>query len=210
MKRIKSLKLNNKAFSLVELLVTMAVSAIVLLVIGAFLTSGTRSFNKQSNSIDIQNELQSSSNFVIDALMESTELNIKNETDAIVITTGDFDADNKVEPKLICWIKDTKKLFVTDMSSEEMADSADDISEGYCVSKYVTNFTINIDEESYEHDEAGNRVTIDGKVVLKKAIILNVSIKVGNNGEERSDSRTIKLRNKLNKFVFNGTEYTVQ
>ena len=49
MKRIKSLKLNNKAFSLVELLVTMAVSAIVLLVIGAFLTSGTRSFNKQSN-----------------------------------------------------------------------------------------------------------------------------------------------------------------
>lgn len=210
MENLKLEKSDNKGFSLVELLVTIAISSIVFLVIAAFISSGTRSFNKQSASIDMQNELQESSNLAVDALMESTELIIKNESDLIEITTGDFDnPDSKIKPRLICWEKDTNRLYITDENPSSF-DRTSEESQGYCVSKYVTDLIITLDEKSYALDPEGGKMYVDGKPVLNEYVILNIKTAVTNGSETRSDQRTIKLRNKLERLVINGVEYCVK
>lgn len=90
MKEIRLRKLNNKGLSLVEVLVALAIASIVATLIMSLVTSGSRFYRKQSNSIDLQNELQETSNKVADALMEATELYVSEQSGMLVIKTGDF------------------------------------------------------------------------------------------------------------------------
>lgn len=212
LRAIHSRKLNNKGFSLVEILVALAIASIVATLIMSLITSGTGFYNKQSNSIDLQNELQETSNKVSDALMEATQLEITDDGSILVIKTGDFsDDDSKVKPKCIVWVKpygdNNGSLYVMDT---EVPASFDDAVEGYCMSKYVEDFSIKIDDSCLKLDEEGN-VQIDalGNKIYSQPVMFNISIKVSNNNEEKHDSKTITLRNKIDKLVYMGKELNI-
>ena len=57
-------KRNNKGFSLVELLVALAVSATVITIVGSFITQGSKFYNKEfeyeqmQQLIDLDNEIK--------------------------------------------------------------------------------------------------------------------------------------------------------
>lgn len=61
---------NQKGFSLVELIVTMALLAIVSLAIGGFITTGSRSFVNSNREIEVQKEAQLSMNQMVDLIID--------------------------------------------------------------------------------------------------------------------------------------------
>lgn len=51
-------KLNNQGFSLVELLVALAISGIVIVMISLLIVNSSNLFNNENKNIDLQNEFQ--------------------------------------------------------------------------------------------------------------------------------------------------------
>ena len=62
--------------SLVEVIVSVAVSMIVLFIAATFMTTSMNFFSRQSDTIDLQDELLEASNQVNDALMSASALMI--------------------------------------------------------------------------------------------------------------------------------------
>lgn len=211
MKEIRLRKLNNKGLSLVEVLVALAIASIVATLIMSLVTSGSRFYKKQSNSIDLQNELQETSNKVADALMEATELYVSEQSGMLVIKTGDFSGTSKVKPKCIIWVKpyDDVNGMVYVMDTDAPL-SMDDAYDGYCMSKYVSDFSLKIDDSCLKLDDDGN-VVYDalGNKIYEQPIVLNVSIKVSNDNESKQDSKTITLRNRITALDYMGKKLNV-
>lgn len=211
MKEIRLRKLNNKGLSLVEVLVALAIASIVATLIMSLVTSGSRFYRKQSNSIDLQNELQETSNKVADALMEATELYVSEQSGMLVIKTGDFSGTSKVKPKCIIWVKphDDVSGMVYVMDTDAPL-SMDDAYDGYCMSKYVSDFSLKIDDSCLKLDDDGN-IVYDalGNKIYEQPIVLNVSIKVSNDNESKQDSKTITLRNRITALDYMGKKLNV-
>lgn len=211
-KTIRLRKLNNKGLSLVEVLVALAITGIVATIIMSLISSGTGFYRRQSNSIDLQNELQETSNKISDALMEATQIEVTDSDGMLVIKTGNFSEENaKVQPKCIVWVKPYNEkngaIYVMDT---EVPASFDEAAEGYCMSECVEDFSIEIDESCLKTDESGHVQTdASGNEIYRQPVMFNVSIKVSDNGEEKHDSKTITLRNRIDKLIYMGNEYNV-
>ena len=61
---MKNISLNNKGFSLVEILVALGISSIVLLGVATFMRSGNNSFRVASEQTSLQNETQDLMNYL--------------------------------------------------------------------------------------------------------------------------------------------------
>lgn len=62
---------NNKGMTLVELLVAFAISSIVLTALSYFIFTAIRMYNKNTVSVDLQNEAQTALNQIVDNVMEA-------------------------------------------------------------------------------------------------------------------------------------------
>ncbi|MBQ8188818.1 MAG: prepilin-type N-terminal cleavage/methylation domain-containing protein [Lachnospiraceae bacterium] len=69
-------KMNNKGFSLVELLIAMAILAVVSLCVYSFMNTGARLYGKTSSDADIQKEAQLVANTISDLIIDC-EVNIR-------------------------------------------------------------------------------------------------------------------------------------
>ena len=101
MKLKKGKKHNNKGFTLTEVLVALAVSSVVITIVIAFISQGSRFYKTQSNTINLQNELQETSNVITDTLQEATYLSITSNSKNLEVYTGSYE------------IKEEKKLFTS-------------------------------------------------------------------------------------------------
>ena len=141
----------NKGFSLVEILVSLAVSSIVLVVVGVFISTGTNFFNSTSRTIELQKELMEVSNKVNDSLIQATAIIVEYKSsgdpeEGVVIYTGEISTDRKSfitgkgnTSKKIEWTgKTDKKLYVMDSL---LLTSADE-KIPYCMGNMVTNIEI--------------------------------------------------------------------
>ncbi|MCH5280691.1 MAG: prepilin-type N-terminal cleavage/methylation domain-containing protein [Lachnospiraceae bacterium] len=73
--KLKGRKLNNRGFSLVELLVAMAILGVVSLTIYSFMMTGSRFYQRSSADADIQSEAQLVANTISDLIIDC-EVNI--------------------------------------------------------------------------------------------------------------------------------------
>lgn len=62
---------NNKGMTLMELLVAFAISSIVLTALSYFIFTAIRMYNKNTASVDLQNEAQTALNQIVDNVMEA-------------------------------------------------------------------------------------------------------------------------------------------
>lgn len=74
-KKFKGRKLNNRGFSIVEILVAMAILGVVSLTIYSFMITGSRFYGKASSDADIQSEAQLVANTISDLIIDC-EVNI--------------------------------------------------------------------------------------------------------------------------------------
>lgn len=81
---------DNSGLSLVELLVAIAIGAIVSGSIASLLIFSLRMYGKQTVDVEMQQEIQTTSNFIIDAIMESDSFIVSNSKDSSGIGRSDI------------------------------------------------------------------------------------------------------------------------
>lgn len=205
MKLKKGKKHNNKGFTLTEVLVALAVSSVVITIVIAFISQGSRFYKTQSNTINLQNELQETSNVITDALQEATYLSITSDSKIkkLEVYTGPY--VTKEGKKLFTSDKGSSRYILRDGTGIYVFDKADTgyITEkdkpGYRYSNNIEEITVNISDKC--KTKVGDRIT--------QPVMLDVYIKVTHNDTSRFENKTITLRNKISSLEINGAIYTL-
>ena len=94
-------KLNNQGFSLVELLVALAISGIVIVMISLLIVNSSNLFNNENKNIDLQNEFQVVDGFLSETLMEAKTIDIVDNGDGdqtLTLYTGTRGSDEALQP----------------------------------------------------------------------------------------------------------------
>lgn len=205
MKLKKGKKHNNKGFTLIEVLVALAVSSVVITIVIAFISQGSRFYKTQSNTINLQNELQETSNVITDTLQEATYLKIASGNNALSVYTGSY--------KIVAG----KKLFINEKGSSRYI--LRDGSGIYIYDKADTQYITDKDKPGYRYSNNIEAITVsindkcktkvgDSKVITQP-VMLDVYIKVTHNDTSRFENKTITLRNKIQSLEINDAIYTL-
>lgn len=205
MKFKKGKKHNNKGFTLIEVLVALAVSSVVITIVIAFISQGSRFYKTQSNTINLQNELQETSNVITDTLQEATYLSITSDSKNLEVYTGSYD------------IKEGKKLFTSDKGSSRYI-----LRDGtgiYVFDKADLNYVTEKDKPGYRYSDNIEAITISvsdkckttvgESEVITQPVMLDVYIKVTHNDTSRFENKTITLRNKIGSLKVNDELYLI-
>lgn len=198
----------NKGMSLVEVVVSVAVSFIVFLGAVSFIATSTSFFKKQESTLDLQNELMETSNKIHDTLMEASGFQIFNNADGgILMLTGEKDIKGesfitgKGSARRIEWNKADSKLYVLD-TPKAAKDLSEDERVGYLIGSHVTNVQITILDECKIAQQPGGPV-----IKYKQPLMLSVHVEVSDGKETRHDTKTVTLRNEFDEVVLYGVTY---
>ena len=82
------MKKDNKGFSLVELLIAIAISSIVLMALVMLITQAVRSYTKQTALAQIQSDADISLNQMSKNILEATEIKIEKLNGDVTIYTN--------------------------------------------------------------------------------------------------------------------------
>lgn len=198
----KKRKMNNKGFSLVEILVAMAILGVVSLAIYSFMNTGARLYQRTSSDADIQTEAQLVANSISDLIIDC-EVNISygpTVSDRIPEYTGSVsagglpgganpDADNILEIDnnnyQFLIIPDGEKLFYLERRAQAGTDTyeAYDLSKAQLLAENVTDFSVdlsrvtgkskNIVTFSMTYEKGGRRYSGNYQVNLRNSISVN-------------------------------------
>lgn len=198
-------KHNNKGFTLTEVLVALAVSSVVITIVIAFISQGSRFYKTQSNTINLQNELQETSNVITDALQEATYLKITSNNNALSVYTGSYKiVEGK---KLFINEKGSSRYILRDGSGIYIYDKADmqyitdKDKPGYRYSNNIEAITVSINDKC--------KTKVGDSKVITQPVMLDVYIKVTHNDTSRFENKTITLRNKIQSLEVNGELYQI-
>lgn len=192
------MKEDNKGFSLVELLIAIAISGIVLTALVLLITQSVKSYGRQTALAQIQSDADISLNQIQKNVMEANEIKVKKS----VKPSGSFDVElyttrateeqidasgNKKTVTLSEWgyyyDSEKKELYYSDdtLNPDQMSLVCDNVS----------HFDVIINEDGIKWDNA--KIT---SIVKKPQII--VSITISRMGRERTVVRQYSTRNTIN------------
>lgn len=192
------MKEDNKGFSLVELLIAIAISGIVLTALVLLITQSVKSYGRQTALAQIQSDADISLNQIQKNVMEANEIKVKKG----VKPSGSFDVElyttrtteeqidasgNKKTVTLSEWgyyyDSEKKELYYSDdtLNPDQMSLVCDNVS----------HFDVLINEDGIKWDNT--KIT---SIVKKPQII--VSITISRMGRERTVVRQYSARNTIN------------
>lgn len=196
--------MKNRGFSLIELLVAVAIAGIILLMLSIMLVQGTKMFSGESDEVNIRNDYQIVRNQIEETIMEAKEIVIVEAGEDLVIYTGNVDTANNhltaegsgvTTERIITFDKSEGKIYIS--SSYGQA-----VSEGNLLCSTVTEFGITISDkcmrDGSDNPELGlyyvNPLSVD--IVLKMA------------GQSNSvdSTMTVRVRNILEQVTIYETE----
>ena len=100
----RRIKIGSKGFSLVELIISLAILAVVGTAVGGAMYVSSRSYTRGSSEVNVQEEAQVASNLICDWLIDATEVNpdgsggyLSGDYDYLVITHPEGDKKVKIE-----------------------------------------------------------------------------------------------------------------
>lgn len=202
----KQLK-KSKGFSLVELMVAMAITGIILVMVTSVITSSYSSYTRENIKANLQNDAQSIMNSVSDAVMEGKYINKAYATgDTFYIETSKVDGtgldfEDKVG-KNIYYNSRTDTLYVSNRPNG--AASSKELK-GSIVADNVTEFTMEIDDSCKVYDK--DTGTLKG---YKNPLKFKVSMKLTERKKSLKYEQTVIVRDKLDKIYLESVEYAVE
>lgn len=172
--------MNNKGYSLVELIITMAISAVVMTIVISFLATNSKNYQVAGDMVKLQMESQTVMNQLYDLVVESSWVELV-----------EIDADKKA----LLIYKQTDLDIVYLDKNERQLYYIPDCTEADALNPAAIAYT---EEENLMADyiEDIQMDPTDGMTLLqKKQLSLRVEFRIG---EDRfSVERNIKLRNEL-------------
>lgn len=181
-------QMDNKGFSLVELLICLAISSFVILAAYSLVLVGTRSYNDNNKNASIQKEVSFTTNMLAEnirnAKCDKTSITYTNSFNDIEIHTGE---------RVICYDKSEKSLYIYEEDSSKPI--GDIVYWGYdkanLISKYITSFKAEFVSGTTEYDEVETPVSAAPKTVNANAAVY----KAGEDGTSKvySSSDMIKF-----------------
>ncbi len=153
---------------MIELVIAMAIAAVVISMIMFFISVAAKSFRRTSDDVNLQMEAQTTINQISNLAMEAKAVDIWNGTDDIRYTFQ----YNDTEFKTIILVSDEKKLYQVSTTGFEDAKTVSYNMQQNFLAEYVQSLVLTSENKS---------VTID----------LSLSL-----GEDQYQiSKTIKMRN---------------
>ncbi|MBQ5918416.1 MAG: prepilin-type N-terminal cleavage/methylation domain-containing protein [Lachnospiraceae bacterium] len=185
--------MKNKGFSLIELIVALAVGSIVLLMVGVMLVRGTSMFRTENDEVNMRNDYQIIRNQIDQVLMEAKMLTIEKQGNYLIIYTGQINPDTR---EFTTTSKTTERIITYDSNNDTLYISgtyADHVSEGNVISTMVEDFDISLDESS--------KRTVDGggteEIYYVNPLKINISLSIANKKSTVDYDYTLSLRNRL-------------
>lgn len=135
----KQTKLNNKGFSLLELIICLAISAFVIVAAYSLVTVGTKSYNSNSKTTTLQKEVSFTNNLLGETIRTAT----KNQT-KIIYSNGHKNVEIHTGTKVIYYNNSTHSLYIYNEVSAAPGAAPVDYSVGdtdNLITKYVTDFS---------------------------------------------------------------------
>lgn len=193
-------KRENKGFSLVELIVVIAIFSVVGVVVGGFLMAASRSYSVSANELDIQEEAQLVANQLQEMILDTAlgisyqyvvtddtgaELIDYMENDAIVLPEGDltkkdlyiYSKDNYYH---IFWDKEKAELYlieyVNDGSGYVPAEGMP--TTGVLFGEFISDFSVDLSQ-----------------VASKRMVSFDITFKKNGSDRDYLVTRTVSLRN---------------
>jgi prepilin-type N-terminal cleavage/methylation domain-containing protein len=217
------MKNNNKGFSLIEVLIVVAISSVVMLLATSLIVNSSRIYNKESTNIDLSNEAQLIVNNLNEAFMEATKLEVEQDGDSCLIKLGDYyteaekdesagiyayDSKNKALCRNVLFNSDTQFLglivnskFLDEAFITLLGDTSEQL-DGYRLSTVVSNFQIACDPSCVI---GTTNVTSGGTTESKPAIQAPVKVLVKFTLTTKTGSGeyeiSMQLRNSLDKVT---------
>ena len=185
--------MKNKGFSLIELIVALAVGSIVLLMVGAMLVRGTSMFRTENDEVNMRNDYQIIRNQIDQVLMEAKMLIVEKQGDYLIIYTGQINPDTR---EFTTTSKTTERIITYDSNNDTLYISgtySDHIAEGNVISTIVEDFDISLDESSKKTVSASGAEEIYYVNPLK----INISLSIANKKSTVDYDYTLSLRNRL-------------
>lgn len=190
---MKGKKNCNSGFSLIELLVGLAISCIVLVAAYSFVLAGINSYDRTRKTTDIQQETQFIENIVVDAV-ENGSKSASSITDN-TSTTGLLEFDTGYQ--ILFYNSNTKELALY----EHVGDTPGTNIKQHLVSENVEEFKVSYINTDFETDASNEYVTdaAGDKVYVEKTTmqtnLVEVDVKVVMNGKSDSSAKQYKFRN---------------
>lgn len=199
-------KINNKGFSIMELIVCLAISGFVILAAYSLVMVGTKSYDTNSKTTSLQQEVSYTNNLIGEAIRSAVQEQTKiitytdattNEVKAVEIHTDVTNNDSKV----ICYNAVEKKLYV--YKQGELPYTA--APEEHLITEYVTDFKADFvfsdkveDEEKVKTDAtqemhtSGNNI----KIISAYSNLVKITITFEYKGKTDKSEVIYQIRNK--------------
>lgn len=182
----KCYKGNNKGISLVELLISLAVGAIVMSALTLLVSQGIKQYNKTTIMTQLQEDANIALNNISDSIMEGNYLVISNSRPAATFQTQDVAHDGK---NVIYMVRD-QCLY--------LGDNTANMDTMGILCKNVDEMKIEIVQSSLKTELAEREGTMQHKVVgINNPVQIKVTLTLELNGYTRSVSRVTSVRNLL-------------
>ncbi len=181
------MKKDNKGFSLVELLIAIAISSIVLMALVMLITQAVRSYTKQTALAQIQSDADISLNQMSKNILEATEIKIeKLNGDVTIYTNKVVEKKNSTEVGIewgYYYESATQQLWYINSDKSEMSLVCDNVT-------------------SFDELDTATIKSID----RNPQIVISLGLQRMN--EKRVVSRTFSTRNQLNDNITLGKSVT--
>ena len=207
-------KLNSSGFSLVELIIAIAILGIVGTIIMFFVSSGTKQYSKTGNSVKLQNEAQLAMDLIQELVIDATD-GVSYEVNGTLVTgeavsstdekrlliynkeTAATVSGGAVSTQYSClevkWVPAEQKLYYAQYDLEK-PDSLlsstwtwTDVVVNDLLAEYVTDFSIDLSKLETNHMVSVEMDFQVGNETFHAQKNINVRNSVVVNGEQESD-----------------------
>lgn len=186
---------DNRGFTLIELVVAMAISGVVALLVGTLMYNASKWFSSESAKATIQNELQEVSEQLDDTLMEAMALSIEKDGEVTYIYTGERNDDGTWKE-----VNDSNRVIIVKNNKiwirTEKPANVDAQSEGYLITDKIKDFSIQVNQVTERVDVSAGT---NGYTTNPMSVRVKLTLEL--NKRQAVLDKDIRMRNKFSAFT---------